>query len=230
MSRASLDKEPHEVAAMFDEVAPRYDRMNTIMALGLDKRWRSATRKAIQSKHGERVLDLAAGTAVSTMEYARSGAWCLAADFSLGMLRSGARRPVPKVAADALALPFADDSFDVVTVSFGLRNFTDTAAAAREMLRVTKPGGRVVICEFSTPPFAPIRWAYFGIALRLIPVIARMASSNPAAYTYLPESIRAWPRQRELARIFAEAGWSELEWRNLTFGVVALHRAVKPKA
>lgn len=228
MSRASLDKEPHAVAAMFDEVAPKYDRTNTVIALGLDKRWRSATRKAVHAGPGERVLDLAAGTAVSTVEYARSGAWCLAADFSLGMLRSGRKRNVPKVAADALRLPFTEDAFDVVTVSFGLRNFADTAEAAAEMLRVTKPGGRLVICEFSTPPNRLIRWLYFNLVLRMLPVIARKVSSNPEAYTYLPESIRNWPRQRELARIIADAGWSEVEWRNLNFGVATLHRAVKP--
>lgn len=215
---------------MFDEVAPKYDRTNSIIAFGFDRRWREVTRRELGAAPGERVLDLAAGTAVSTVEYAHSGAWCVAADFSLGMLRSGAHRDVPKVAADALRLPFRDNVFDAVTVSFGLRNFADPRAAAREMYRVTKPGRRLVICEFSTPPFAPIRWVYFNYIMRVLPFLARRVSSNPDAYTYLPESIRRWPDQRSLAKLISSAGWDRLEWRNLTFGVVALHRGIKPQA
>ena len=140
MSRADLDKDPHDVAAMFDGVARRYDLTNTVLTAGQDRRWRALTRAALDLRPGERVLDLAAGTAVSTVSLARSGAWCVAADFSLGMLRAGAERAVPKVAADALALPFADAAFDAVTISFGLRNVADPDAALAELARVTRPG------------------------------------------------------------------------------------------
>jgi len=218
------------VAEMFDGVARGYDRTNSVMTLGFDRRWRWLTRRVLDAAPTERILDLAAGTAVSTAEYARSGAWCVAADFSLGMLRSGGHRAVPKVAADAFHLPFADDAFDAVTVSFGLRNMNDTVAALREMCRVVRPGGRLVICEVSQPPWAPIRWLHHNIVLRLLPRITRPFSSNRDAYAYLAESMHDWHDQRTLARLIAEAGWGEVEWLNLTLGVVALHRAVKPAA
>jgi demethylmenaquinone methyltransferase/2-methoxy-6-polyprenyl-1,4-benzoquinol methylase len=229
MARAGLDKNRHDVAEMFDGVAKGYDRTNSVMTLGFDRRWRWLTRRVLDAGPGERVLDLAAGTAVSTAEYAKSGAWCVAADFSLGMLKSGAHREVPKVAADAFHLPFATDSFDAVTVTFGLRNMDDTVAALREMCRVVRPGGRLVICEVSQPPFRPIRWLHYNVVLRLLPKITRPFSSNKDAYAYLAESMRDWHDQHALAVLMVEAGWDEVEWLNLTFGVVALHRATKPK-
>lgn len=228
MSRAGLDKNPRDVAEMFDGVAKGYDRTNSVMTLGFDRRWRWLTRRVLDGGPGERILDLAAGTAVSTAEYAKSGAWCVAADFSLGMLRSGAHRDVPKVAADAFHLPFAADSFDAVTVSFGLRNMNETVAALREMCRVVRPGGRLVICEVSQPPFRPIRWLHYNVVLRLLPKITKPFSSNKSAYAYLAESMRDWHDQHALAVLISDAGWDEVEWLNLTFGVVALHRAVKP--
>ncbi|GAA5155561.1 demethylmenaquinone methyltransferase [Pseudonocardia eucalypti] len=230
MSRASLDKDPRDVARMFDAVARRYDLTNTLLSGGQDKLWRMATRRALAPRAGEKILDLAAGTGVSTVELARDGAWCLAADFSLGMLRSGrhAGRDVPMAAADALHLPFADASFDAVTISFGLRNLVDPVAGLAEMARVTRPGGRLVVCEFSTPTFAPFAAVYHNYLMRALPAIATRVSSNPEAYVYLAESIRAWPDQPGLAAKIAEAGWGEVAWRNLTGGVVALHRAVKP--
>lgn len=141
VSRAELDKDPRDVASMFDGVARRYDLTNTVLSMGQDRHWRKATRAALEIGPGQRVLDLAAGTAVSTVELKKSGAWCVAADFSVGMLAAGAARHVPKVAGDATRLPFADDVFDAVTISFGLRNVVDTQAALREMARVTRPGG-----------------------------------------------------------------------------------------
>jgi demethylmenaquinone methyltransferase/2-methoxy-6-polyprenyl-1,4-benzoquinol methylase len=228
VSRAELDKDPHDVAAMFDGVARRYDLTNTVLTAGLDRRWRALTREALGPRPGERVLDLAAGTAVSTVELARSGAWCVAADFSLGMLRAGAHREVPKVAADALRLPFGDAAFDAVTISFGLRNVADTHTALGELARVTRPGGRLVVCEFARPTWAPFRAAYYAGLERLLPAVARVVSSNPQAYCYLGESIRAWPPQPELARRIAAAGWADVGWRDLTGGAVALHRARRP--
>ncbi|MGO4615220.1 demethylmenaquinone methyltransferase [Nocardia sp. 2YAB30] len=226
-NRASLDKQPHEVASMFDGVARRYDLTNTVISGGQDRYWRWATRKALAPRPGERLLDLAAGTGVSTLELRKSGAWCLAADFSQGMLAAGRFRGVPMVAADAMALPFADDAFDAVTISFGLRNIVDSDLALREMLRVTKPGGRLVVCEFSTPVAPMFRTVYMEYLMKTLPKVARTVSSNPDAYVYLAESIRAWPNQRQLAMRVAANGWSSVKWRNLTGGVVALHRAYK---
>ncbi len=229
MSRASLDKDPRDVASMFDGVARRYDITNTVLSGGQDRYWRRASRDALDCRPGDAVLDLAAGTAVSTVELAKSGAWCLAADFSVGMLRAGQDRPVPKVAADAVRLPFGDESFDAVTISFGLRNIVDHIAGLREMARVTKPGGRLVVCEFSTPTVPVLASAYKEYLMRALPRLARALSSNAEAYVYLAESIRAWPDQPTLAREIEQAGWSGVRWRNLTGGIVALHVAVKPE-
>jgi demethylmenaquinone methyltransferase/2-methoxy-6-polyprenyl-1,4-benzoquinol methylase len=227
VSRATLDKDPHEVASMFDAVARRYDLTNTVLSLGQDRFWRRATRAALQVKPGDTVLDLAAGTAVSTVELARSGAWCVACDFSVGMLSAGAARPVPKVAGDATKLPFDDEVFDAVTISFGLRNVVDHVEGLREMARVTKPGGGLVVCEFSTPTVPVFSTVYKEYLMRALPNVARAVSSDPEAYVYLAESIRAWPDQPTLARRIGDAGWSAVRWRNLTGGIVALHAATK---
>ena len=213
---------------MFDGVARRYDITNTVLSAGQDRSWRRATRAALALAPGDRVLDLAAGTAVSTVELEKSGAWCVAADFSVGMLRAGAGRAVPKVAADATRLPFADEVFDAVTISFGLRNVVDNIAGLKEMARVTKQGGRLVVCEFSTPTVPVFSTIYKEYLMRALPRVATAVSSNPEAYVYLAESIRAWPDQQALARRIEEAGWSQVRWRNLTGGIVALHSAVKP--
>lgn len=212
---------------MFDGVAKRYDITNTVISAGQDRYWRWAVRKALAPRPGERVLDLAAGTGISTLDLAKSGAWCLAADFSKGMLTAGKFRNVPMVAADATALPFADDSFDAVTISYGLRNISDSEQALREMLRVTKPGGRLVVCEFSTPVVPVFKTLYMEYLMKALPKVARAVSSNPDAYVYLAESVRAWPNQRQLAMRIAGAGWSSVKWRNLTGGIVALHRGYK---
>ena len=213
---------------MFDAVARRYDLTNTVLSLGQDRFWRRATRNALRIGPGDKVLDLAAGTAVSTVELTKSGAWCVAADFSVGMLAAGAGRKVPKVAGDATKLPFGDGVFDAVTISFGLRNVVDQQAALREMFRVSKPGGRLVVCEFSTPTNAPFATVYKEYLMRALPRVARAVSSNPDAYVYLAESIRAWPDQAKLAHQISAAGWSAVRWRNLTGGIVALHAGYKP--
>ena len=230
VSRASLDKQPHEVAAMFDDVATRYDRTNTVLSMGRDRSWRRATRRALDLRTGQRCLDLAAGTGVSTAELARSGAYAVGVDLSLGMLRAGRRtRPgVPLLAGDALALPFDDETFDAVTISFGLRNISRAGVALGELRRVTRPGGRLVICEFSHPISRAFRTAYLGYLMRALPAVARRVSSNPDAYVYLAESIRAWPDQARLARAVEAAGWRDVTWRNLTGGIVALHIATRP--
>ena len=230
MSRASLDKQPAEVAQMFDGVAERYDLTNDVLSLGQDRAWRRATVAAVEARPGHSVLDIAAGTGTSSEPFADAGVQVVPADFSVGMLRVGRRRrpDLAFTAADAMRLPFADDSFDAVTMSFGLRNVSDTGAALTEFLRVTKPGGRLVVCEFSAPTNAAFRTVYTNYLMRALPPIARRTSSNPDSYVYLAESIRAWPAQRQLAEAIAATGWSEVTWRNLTGGIVALHRATKP--
>ncbi len=212
---------------MFDGVAARYDLTNSVLSFAQDRRWRRLTSTALAPRAGERVLDLAAGTGVSTVELARSGAWCVATDFSQGMLRAGLSRRVPMVAGDALHLPYSDGVFDAVTISFGLRNVVAYRDGLAELARVTKSGGRLVICEFSTPTWAPFRTVYLEYLMRALPAVARTVSSNPEAYVYLAESIRAWPDQAALAAEIQTAGWSAVGWRNLTGGVVALHRARK---
>ena len=216
------------MASMFDGVARRYDITNTVLSAGQDRIWRRATREALAVGPGDTVLDLAAGTAVSTVELEKSGAWCVAADFSVGMLKAGSARPVPKVAADATRLPFGDAMFDAVTISFGLRNVVDNLTGLREMARVTRSGGRLVVCEFSTPTVPVFSTIYKNYLMRALPKVAEAVSSNPEAYVYLAESIRAWPDQAALARRIEEAGWAQVRWRNLTGGIVALHAAVKP--
>ena len=217
------------MASMFDGVARRYDLTNTVLSLGQDRYWRRATRSALGIGPGEKVLDLAAGTAVSTVELAASGAWCVAADFSVGMLAAGRARDVPKVAADATRLPFGDNVFDAITISFGLRNSADRDAALLEMARVTRPGGRLLVCEFATPTNKIFATAYKEYLMQALPRVARAVSSNPEAYVYLAESIRAWPDQAVLAQHISRAGWSAVRWRNLTGGIVALHAARKPE-
>ncbi|SEO66273.1 demethylmenaquinone methyltransferase / 2-methoxy-6-polyprenyl-1,4-benzoquinol methylase [Trujillonella endophytica] len=213
---------------MFDGVARRYDLTNTVLSGGRDAGWRRATREAVRARPGQTVLDVAAGTAVSTVELAAGGVTAIACDFSQGMLRAGAARAVPKVAGDAMALPLADASVDAVVISFGLRNVADPDAALREFLRVTRPGGTLVVCEFSSPTWTPFRTVYLEYLMRALPRIARAVSSNPDAYVYLAESIRAWPDQPTLAGRIQGAGWDDVAWRNLTGGIVALHRARRP--
>ena len=230
MSRANMDKNPDEVAAMFDGVAKRYDLVNDLLSLGQTKAWRRATTKIINPKAGMKILDLAAGTGSSSEPLARAGADVIPADFSDGMLAAGrkARPHLPFTKADALNLPFADNEFDLATISFGLRNTADVARALSEMFRVVKPGGRIVVTEFSTPVFPPFRILYMKYLMRALPAIARRTSSNPDAYISLAESIRAWPNQGALAAQIAAAGWGEVTWRNLTGGVVAVHIGCKP--
>ena len=230
MSRANMDKNPDEVAAMFDGVAKRYDLVNDLLSLGRTRAWRKATTAAIDPQPGMKILDLAAGTGSSSAPVAARGADVIPADFSEGMLAAG-RKARPHLAftkADALNLPFADGEFDVATISFGLRNTQNTARALAEMLRVVKPGGELVVCEFSSPTFAPFRTIYTNYLMKALPAIARRSSSNPDAYIYLAESIRAWPNQGALAAEITAAGWVDVSWKNLTGGVVAVHKARKP--
>jgi demethylmenaquinone methyltransferase/2-methoxy-6-polyprenyl-1,4-benzoquinol methylase len=203
-----------------------------VLSFGQDRSWRRITRAGLRLRPGERCLDVAAGTGVSTEELARSGAFTVGVDLSLGMLSVGrvVRPGVTLVAGNALELPFAGSAFDAVTISFGLRNIADVRGALTELARVTRPGGRLVVCEFSAPSSAAFRRVYLGYLMRALPAVARRVSANPDAYVYLAESIRAWPDQAGLATRLQEAGWVNVGWRNLTGGIVALHRATKPAA
>ena len=230
MSRADMSKNPEEVAQMFDGVAKRYDLVNDLLSLGQTKRWRKKVTKLIDPRPGMKILDMAAGPGASSEPLAKAGAEVTSADFSHGMLDAGRKqRPYLNFQwADALKLPFEDNCFDLYTISFGLRNTHKTEVALIEALRVVRPGGRLVIVEFSAPTWRPFRTIYTNYLMSALPWIAKKTSSNPDAYIYLAESIKAWPNQAALAAIIEGAGWSQVAIRNLTGGVVAVHMAVKP--
>ncbi|WP_270353530.1 demethylmenaquinone methyltransferase [Microbacterium testaceum] len=232
-NRADLGKDPQRVSGMFDQVAAAYDRTNSVLSLGNDRLWRVATLRAVAPQRGERILDLAAGTGTSSMAFVPSGAHVVAADFSRGMIAEGRRRHgnVPNlefVQANATDLPFADGEFDAVTMSFGLRNVDDPRRALRELRRVTRPGGRIVVCEFSHPPSRVFNGLYRFYNDRVLPIVAKAVSSNAEAYDYLNESIRDWPDQPTLAGWMRDAGWDDVAYRNLSLGIVALHRGIRP--
>ena len=230
MSRADLGKEPNEVSAMFDGVARRYDLLNDLLSLGRTKAWRKVATQVIAPKPGMRILDIAAGTGSSSRPLADAGADVIPLDFSKGMLDAGRKRH-PDLAftqGDALALNFKENEFDVTTISFGLRNTSDTSKALRESFRVLKSGGRIVVVEFSQPTNKIFRTIYLRYLMRALPAVARKVSSNPGAYVYLAESILAWPNQSGLAELIKAAGFGSVQWKNLTFGIVAIHTGVKP--
>ena len=216
---------------MFDSVASKYDRANDLLSFGQTHRWRIKVRDAVAPKPGQSVLDLAAGTGSSSIAFNLEGVRVVASDFSQGMLAEGRKRhpELEFVFADATNLPFAANEFDATTISFGLRNVVDVEKALREMFRVTKPGGRVVICEFSRVQNSLLRPLYEFYLKRLLPVFSRMAGQKPEAYDYLAESILAWPSQKKLAKKILAAGFGKVVYKNLVFGVVAIHVARKPK-
>ena len=224
MTRADLGKDPSSVSAMFDEVASAYDKTNDLLSLYQSRLWRRSLKAAVAPKSGERILDIAAGTGTSSMALRVPGAEVVAADFSQGMIAEGKKRypDLEFVFADAMKLPFKKPEFHAVTMSFGLRNVQDHKVALGEFHRVLLPGGRLVICEFSR-----VR-GLFGTLYRwylrnVLPIVARLLSKNPEAYSYLADSIEAWPSQEELAQDIRDAGFSDVSYRNLTFGIVAIH-------
>jgi demethylmenaquinone methyltransferase/2-methoxy-6-polyprenyl-1,4-benzoquinol methylase len=221
VSTADLSKKPAEVAAMFDDVAEGYDRTNAFLSGGNSALWRIVTVRQLAPAPGMRILDLAAGTGTSSVPLARAGAEVVAADFSPGMLAVGRRK---HAALTNLSFVEAD------AISFGLRNVVEPKKALAEMFRVTKPGGRIVITEFSTPPQPLMRLVYRTFLTRVMPLMSVVTSTNSAAYTYLADSIEAWPNQSELAKDIHAVGFRKVAYRNLTGGIVALHRGIKPSA
>jgi demethylmenaquinone methyltransferase/2-methoxy-6-polyprenyl-1,4-benzoquinol methylase len=229
MVRANLNKDPDDVSKMFDDVAHRYDFLNDLLSLGRTKAWRRVVTAIISPKAGMKILDIAAGTGSSSRPLVDKGADVIALDFSEGMLAAGRKRHknIKFQQGDALKLPFDENTFDVTTISFGLRNTSDTSAALKEALRVTKKSGRIVVCEFSHPTNKVFRFVYLKYLMRALPVIAKKISKNPAAYIYLAESIQAWPNQSSLAQVMRQAGWETVSWQDLTFGIVAVHIGYK---
>ena len=228
--RSGPGKDAALVQAMFDRVAPRYDTANTLLSLGQDRHWRRVAVLAAGVRPGDTAVDVACGTGPLSAELARAGAQVVAVDFSWSMLSTGARRlghRVRWVNGDAMALPLPDACADAVTIGFGLRNLPDPAAGLAEMARVTKPGGRLVVLEFSHPTWAPFRAVYERYLLGGVPLLANALTSHPAAYRYLAESVQAWPDQRTLASTIAAAGWERVRWKNLTGGIVACHQAIR---
>lgn len=229
MAGANLNKDPDDVSKMFDGVASRYDFLNDLLSLGRSKAWRKSVTGIIAPKIGMTVLDIAAGTGSSSRPLVDKGAEVTALDFSAGMLDQGRKqhKDIKFVQGDALKLPFSENTFDVTTISFGLRNTANSNIALREALRVTKVGGKIVVAEFSHPVNKIFRGAYLNYLMKALPIIAKRISKNPAAYIYLSESIRAWPDQAGLALIMSECGWKSVAWQDLTFGIVAVHIGYK---
>lgn len=233
MNHVDLEKRPDEVSAMFDRVSTRYDLTNDVLSLGVTPYWRRRTREAIDPKPDDLILDVAAGTGTVSRILADHGASVVALDFSAGMIgearrRHGGHPTIEFLQGDATQLPFPDNTFDTTTVSFGLRNVQEPKRALAEMYRVTKPGGKIVICEFSTPPNPAFAKLYDWYMSTVRPVVVSVVSSDPEAYEYLFNSIKAWPNQRELAGWLREAGYQKVAHRNLAYGIAALHRGVKP--
>jgi demethylmenaquinone methyltransferase/2-methoxy-6-polyprenyl-1,4-benzoquinol methylase len=214
---------------MFDDVAHRYDFLNDLLSLGRTKAWRRVVTSIIGPKPGMKILDIAAGTGSSSRPLVDKGAEVTALDFSHGMIKQGRKqnKNINFVQGDALKLPFEDNSFDVTTISFGLRNTSNTEKALKEALRVTKDGGRIVVAEFSHPVNPVFKKIYLNYLMKALPVIVKKISKNPDAYIYLAESIRAWPDQAELASIMRDSGFKSVAWQDLTFGIVAVHIGYK---
>ena len=227
--RANLNKDPDDVSKMFDDVANRYDFLNDLLSLGRTKAWRRAVTSIIAPKPGMKILDIAAGTGSSSRPLVDKGAEVTALDFSQGMIEQGRKqnKNINFVQGDALKLPFEDNSFEVTTISFGLRNTSNTEIALKEALRVTKDGGRIVVAEFSHPVNPIFKKIYLNYLMKALPVIVKKISKNPDAYIYLADSIRAWPDQAELASIMRESGFKSVAWQDLTFGIVAVHIGYK---
>ena len=246
----TIDSEEKEgrVGAVFDSVAGKYDLMNDVMSAGIHRAWKNWYVWQTGVKPGEAVLDLAAGTGDITLRLAKrmrgkeAGAdiegQLVSSDINAAMLKIGEERLTNKgwlknlefVIANAEALPFADNSFDLITMAFGLRNVTHQDKALAEMARVLKPGGRVLVLEFSRPKNAVINRFYDWYSFTFLPKMGAVIAKDADSYQYLAESIRMHPPQEELKAMFAAAGLVDCEYQNLSNGIVAIHKGVKPHA
>jgi demethylmenaquinone methyltransferase / 2-methoxy-6-polyprenyl-1,4-benzoquinol methylase len=217
-----------QVRAMFDRIARVYDLMNSVMTAGMHHRWRERAVDLARVGPGSRALDVATGTGDLAVELARRGAEVTGLDFSSGMLdlARGKAPGIEWVQGNALELPYGDGEFDAVTVGFGARNFSDLGRGLSEMARVTRPGGRVVVLEITTPQKAPLSW-FFGLWFdRLVPALGRVAG-DPDAYTYLPSSVRRFPGPRDLAAELAGAGLEDVRWVLTAGGIIAIHSGTR---
>ena len=225
-----------QVRRIFSEIAPRYDLLNRVLSGGVDRRWRreAVDRLGWEGRPEGRYLDACAGTYDLSVELAdRPGfhGTVVASDFAGPMLREGrakvSGRPLVPVCADSLQLPFPDGSFDGAMVAFGVRNLAGLERGLRELCRVIRSGGRLVVLEFTLPPNPLIRAGYLFYFTRILPLVGRLVSGHPWAYSYLPASVREFPSPPELAGLMEKAGFGRAEWRLLTFGVAALHVGTK---
>lgn len=221
-----------KVQSMFAAIAGRYDLLNHLLSFGLDFHWWRRMARLAGARPGARFLDVAAGTGDSSLALARRGAEVVSTDFTQAMLRLGPAKfgrqgladlVWASAGADAQRLPFRDASFDGVTICYGIRNVEDRARAFAEFHRVLRPGGRLAVLEFSRPVVPGFRGLYRWYSLRVLPRVGGWISGDPSAYSYLPESIRAFPAQAALATELEGAGFREVRWRNLSGGIVAVH-------
>jgi demethylmenaquinone methyltransferase / 2-methoxy-6-polyprenyl-1,4-benzoquinol methylase len=218
----------NQVRAMFDRIARVYDVMNSVMTAGMHHRWRRRAAELARVGPGSRALDVATGTGDLAIELARRGAEVTGSDFAPAMLEI-ARRKAPGLRfeeGDALELAYPDASFDAVTVGFGARNFGDLDRGLAEMARVTRPGGRVVVLEITTPTKPPLSWFFRAWFDRIVPLLGRVAG-DPDAYTYLPSSVRRFPEPRELGSRMAAAGLADVRWILTAGGIIAIHSGTK---
>ena len=226
------------VAAVFHSVADKYDVMNDVMSFGIHRLWKRLTIDAAGAKQGSKVLDLAGGTGDLASKFAKivgaSGKVVLS-DINASMLENGRKRMadlgiagnIEYVQANAECLPFADNSFDIITIAFGLRNVTNKDAALRSMLRVLKPGGRLLILEFSKPALPGLAPVYDQYSFKVLPLMGKLIANDAESYKYLAESIRMHPDQETLKAMMIEAGFERVTYSNMTGGIVALHKGFK---
>lgn len=237
VSTLSVLPAPHEkaafVAGMFARIANGYDRMNRIMTFGLDEWWRRITVDALAPTPNATMLDIGSGTGpfLPLLRAHAPQGFAVGADFALPMMQSGIHRTDARssfICADALVLPFGDNSFDTITAGFVIRNVTDIPATFRELYRVCKPGGRIAILEVARPRFAVVRWAHRFYFEQIMPIMAGLLGADPIAYRYLPESSRQFPDPPILADMLRQSGWEHVSYRHLTPNAVALHIAFRP--
>lgn len=224
-----------QVELMFDRISPKYDLLNRLCSLGTDQGWRRKVIRGVGKEPVDRLLDVATGTADLAIMGSKVAKHVTGADISAGMLaygkikveKAGLGDRITLVQADAATLPFADDHFDAITVAFGVRNFEDLARGVAGMVRVLRPGGRLFVLEFSTPQRAPFKQLFRFYFHRVMPLIGRMVSKDNAAYTYLPESVDAFPQGKAFEDVLKTCGMKESKSHLLTFGVATLYTARK---